>query len=419
MGKRAFFVKLLQDARASYWLLPTLLAFGAILLAQITQYFDHHPDLMPARLPDAWRTTQVDGARSTLALISQSMIGVAGVMFSMTLVAVSFASGNYGPRLIGNFMRDRGNQWSLGILISTFVYTLLILRGVQSPFGDGSQSNADAFVPHLSLLVALTLTGLSVMSMIYYVHHIPEIINVSNISAKLGNSLKQALQARIDQQNNDASDKVVDFPSSDAQHIVQLQSDGYIQTWNQKRLKELAQEHNLFLDVRQEAGDFVTELTPVLAVWDVADMSVELTSDLRNCFAIGTVPTEPQNLLFIIDELVEMIARALSPGVNDPFTAINCMNWIHVGLAAAADYKGGLADRDQGRVRFKTLDFTTLLSAAFRNPLSYICSDPLARAHLEHILNRLKSESQNKGFQQEIDAMLKDLAEMRNRTKAD
>lgn len=133
MNKRALLLKLAQDMRASYWFIPANMVLFAIVLAYGSEWLDHNAEILPFQFPESLIDTQVEGARSTLSTIATSVIGVTGVMFSMTIVAVSFAAGNYGPRLIGNFMRNRGNQISLGILIATFVYALLILRAVQDP----------------------------------------------------------------------------------------------------------------------------------------------------------------------------------------------------------------------------------------------------------------------------------------------
>ncbi|MEC7259639.1 MAG: DUF2254 family protein, partial [Pseudomonadota bacterium] len=110
MGSRARLVKLLQDIRASYWFLPSSLVICAMILAWGTLFLDRHVGDFGVDLPAFLQNTQVDGARTVMSIVSESSFGVAGVMFSMTMVAVSFASGNFGPRLIGNFMRDRGNQ---------------------------------------------------------------------------------------------------------------------------------------------------------------------------------------------------------------------------------------------------------------------------------------------------------------------
>lgn len=413
MGHRALIVKLIQDIRASYWFLPSVLAFGAILLAQATLYIDHHPGIMLFALPDGWKTTQVDGARSTLAVISQSTISVTGVMFSMTIVAVSFASGNFGPRLIGNFMRDRGNQWSLGILISTFVYTLLILRAVQSQFGNGGSGVVAAFVPHYSLLVALALTLLSIMTMIYLLHHIPETINVSNITAGLGKRMIRDLRYRIDGQcdadENDDDDGSggTRFPTGKPAHQVSLSNSGYIQTWNKDRLDALALQNDLYIEVLAQTGDFVSPFAPVLSVWNQDQIADDLRSDLCECFAIGVSPTETQNMGFILDQLVEMIARALSPGINDPYTAINCINWIYTALSTAANYRGGLVVKPAGRIKMDALSFQLLLEAGIEQALPYTNSDPLASRHMAMMLGRLHSETPRADLRRAITAIKK------------
>ena len=405
MGHRAFFLKLIADIRASYWFLPALLAFSALVLARLTLALDQNPDILPFSLPDNWKKTQSEGARTSLAVIAQSMIAVAGVMFSMTIVAVSFASGNFGPRLVGNFMRDRGNQWSLGILISTFVYALSVLGSVQSASGEGG--DIVAWVPHYSLYTAVALALISVLTMIYLVHHIPEIINVANITNGLGRRLNSALRTIIDARR-DAEMEYADapeFPSGKHDREFSLAGCGYIQTWNSGLLHKIADENQLFLEMRMQAGDFVTPYTPVVHCWGGAELPDDFEAQLSECFALGPSPTETQNVLFIIEQLVEMIARALSPGVNDPFTAINCINWIYSGLSVAANYNGGLQDKHDSRLRTRTLTFDTLLKAGIERAMPYTNSDTLASKHLAETLKRLASEIEHAGFRRSVKAM--------------
>ena len=126
-------LKLLQDLRASYWFVPALMTLGAGLLSLLTHWFDTRYGAAFLRNVPYLYSPSPDGVRTTLASIAGSMIGVAGVTFSMTIVSVSFAAAQYGPRLVGNFMRDRGNQFTLGAFIAAFVYCLMVLRTVQSP----------------------------------------------------------------------------------------------------------------------------------------------------------------------------------------------------------------------------------------------------------------------------------------------
>lgn len=403
MSKRAIISKVFQDVRASYWFVPSLFAVGAMLLAQGSLALDRFAVDGGFALPDAWRTTQVEGARSTLSVIAQSMIGVSGVLFSITIVAVSFASGNFGPRLIGNFMRDRGTQITLGILIGTFVFALFALRAVQSPFDDTSGSEVAAFVPHMSLVLALGMTLTSIFAMIFYIHHVPELINVSNISATLGRKLKSAIRERITS-NQEIGDGPP-WPGRPDDHKIESNGAGYIQTWDKATMVTLARDHDLFIELPYETGDFVSESSTLLHVW--SDMAPEegLTQALRDCFALGKVPTETQNLYFIVDQLVEMIARALSPGVNDPFTAINCLNWLYVGCVTAGNFEGGLVNKVTPRVKSQAVTFENLLTRTFAQGADYIMSDKLARDHLADLLDRLSSELVQVNHRQSVETL--------------
>lgn len=386
MGKRARLLKLLQDVRASYWFLPSVLVLVGLLLAGLTEWVDRNTDMLPVGLPKTFIDTQADGARSTLAVIAQSIIGVTGVMFSMTIVAVSFASGNFGPRLIGNFMRDRGNQWSLGILIATFVYALVVLRSVQ----DGFEGGVDQFVPQYSLLVALGLTMLCVFTMIYFVHHVPETINVSRISANLGARLERHVRDLIDAQEKDESGAT--WPKGAPTCCVQASTSGYIQTCNLDRLCDLADDNGWHIEMIPAVGDFVTCATDVFAVWAADETPPEQVDDLLTCYAVGAARTENQNPAFLAEQLVEMIARALSPGVNDPYTAIDCLNRLSAVLTFASVHQDGLGpgQRQRGRLRHPALSFERLFAVTFPLCRQYVQPDDITRRHALDLLKKLE-----------------------------
>ncbi|SEW19423.1 Uncharacterized membrane protein [Cognatiyoonia koreensis] len=405
MSKRAIVANLITKTRSSYWFLPTVLALTACLASQLSLYLDRNHSSVLYLWPASWETTQVEGARSTLSVIAQSILGVAGVMFSVTIVAVSFASGNFGPRLIGNFMRDRGTQWSLGILISTFVFALLVLRAVQGVPNE-SDGSTEAFVPHMSLSIAIGLAAVSIMTVIFYVHHIPETINVSNISAGLGKRLRGAVEDAIDKEIEDEADE---RPKRDPDRTVNLDGNGYIQTFDVSRLVELAKKHDCHMRIVQGGGEFVNPYTPVLDIWSNEELSDEVLDELRGCFVIGQMPTERQNTLFIVQQLVEMIARALSPGVNDPYTAINCLNWLYSGLATAANYKGGLPEPTYKRVEFQPLTFERLFNHGIANSLPYCETDVLTLQHLKIMLKRLEDEITERKHKKIVSDFLKSL----------
>jgi uncharacterized membrane protein len=181
---RAFIILNLNTLRSKYWLVPALMALGAIALAISVVAIDrilgaHWIESVP------WLyANEPTGARSLLSTIAGSMITVAGVTFSITIAALATTASTFGPRLISNFMQDRGNQVTLGTFISTFLFCVLVLRTVRT--GEDEQA---VFVPHLAIIIALLFALASLGVLIYFIHHIPESINISNVLARLGRDL--------------------------------------------------------------------------------------------------------------------------------------------------------------------------------------------------------------------------------------
>ena len=328
-------IKAWQDLHSSYYFIPGLMALGACVLAYITSHLDQSLEIELTKNLGFFYTNTAESARVILSTIAGSMISVAAVTFSITMVAVTSAAGQYGPRLIGNFMRDRGNQFTLGMFTSTFIYCLLILRVVRTGAGDGG--DIVDFVPNVSLLVGIGLTLLSVAVMIYFIHHIPETLNVGNITGNVGRQLRRDLEMLYPEglgegPHNDDPDTSALEPESAIQ--INARAEGYIQAVNDDALMALAKKHNAVVSMEYRPGDFVTKGNSLMSVWTEADIDETAITKFRNGFAMGQERTAHQNVLFLADELVEILARALSPGINDPFTAINCINWFHSAVKA-------------------------------------------------------------------------------------
>ncbi len=388
LKKRERVLKVLTDIRASYWFIPTVLICFGLMLAGATEWADRAFDARKIWGFDALVGLSPDAARGLLAVLAQSVIGVTGVMFSMTLVAVSFASGNFGPRLIGNFMRDRGNQWSLGILISTFVYIIAILRAVDG--GDGA--GAPDFVPHISLMIVLCLALLCVFTIVFFIHHVPEMINVGRISAALSHRIEKQIGAMIDAQGDEQEDagKEVGTWPEEAAFVLRPETSGYVQTIEMDDLKRLAEAHDWYVVVAVRIGDFVTSKTDVVTVFARQSIAEEQCAEIRACCVIGINRTEQQNPTFIAQQLVEMVARALSPGVNDPYTAMDCLNRLASALTVASTYKEGLiAQRGERRLRMPPLGFDHLFENTFPLCRQYIEPDKLVTAHTIELLTNL------------------------------
>ena len=398
----------LLELRQNYWFWPTVLTVLAVLLGIALPAPDRTVgfDWLSGR--GLLGAMQVEGARALLTTLAAAVLGVAGVAFSITIVAVSFASGNYGPRLIGNFMRDRTNQVVLGAFLATFAYCVTVLRAVQSASGEGGGAT-EAFVPQLAVLVAMALAFACLGALIYFIHHVPESINVMNLVARIGRELRETV-AKASRRDGDrpegregevaprAAPRSADHPPpwddepDDAAAIVADET-GYLEGFDFERLETLAEEKGRCIRVAVRPGTFVVEGDLVLSVWSRDEgasrggggsrgpLDDDERDELRTCFAVGRERTAFQDVLFLSDELVEVLARALSPGVNDPHTAMSCLDWLRGALVRFAASCPGEGDPHGGLVLREHVTFETMLERSFGRMRPYVGADRNAALH--------------------------------------
>jgi len=394
---RTRLIELSENVRGSYWFLPTLLACAGVALGLSLVLLD-------ARLGDAWLGryewfygSRPEGARSMLSTIAGSTITVAGVVFSITLAAVTYASGQFGPRLLGNFMRDRGNQASLGVFIGTYLYCLVVLRTIRSAeeiSADTGGAVRDAFVPHLAMFAGLALAIASTAVLIYFVHHVTSGIHINNVIARVGRDLIAQIRRRSEEDDPKSGPTSPPSLSGKAKPIVATKT-GYIEAIDFDALLKIASRHDLVLRPVRRAGDFVADGWTLLEAHSSASISDRMMEECTSVVTVGRQRTAQQDLRFGFDELVEIAARALSPGVNDPFTAIACIDWLGAALGELdrrPPPPTQMAD-DDGIVRIflHPLDFEDYLGAAFGQVRSYVAADPNARAHTLNTLKELAS----------------------------
>jgi len=390
----ALIQKISKHIWVSHWFIPTLISMFMSSAAFATLIVDQ--SLPNTALADVLFLGRIEpgSAQALLSTIAGSIIGVAGVVFSITMVAVSFASGTFGPRLIGNFMRDRGNQVSLGVFIGSFIYTLLILREVRK--GDPAVDTlvgTTAFVPHVSVTTSLGLAIICMGFLIYFIHHVPETINIERIIARLGTALRDGVTGRFPQSIPDGANGHSSLPAWDdiknkrSQTEIKCAGSGYIQTIDLSILCNLAKKHDLFIRLLERPGAFVTTETCVMHIWHNADCSDSMKQELSACLATGDSQTISQNVEFVADQLIEIIARALSPGTNDPFTAIACINWLQIGiLTFARDEQENPRDAQAGRIAVTPLCFDEFVTTVFDKSLPYIRTDQNVLNHTQDIM---------------------------------
>jgi uncharacterized membrane protein len=412
MLSRVALLKWWEDIRSSYWFIPTLMALGAIALSVAAVFVDSRigADWLEA-VPWLYENRPA-GARDLLSTIAGSMITVAGVTFSITVAAVAYAASQFGPRLLTNFMGDRGNQVTLGVFIATFLYCLLVLRTIR----DGSEVAAGtpldateavthtAFVPHSAILVALALAILSVGVLIYFIHHVPQSIHVSNVIAAVGRDLMQGIDrafpeadAARENQATAPGAPTVDAAGRDPAYaeeadpapadavLIDARQTGYVQRIDDDGPAEIAEEHDLVVRLVARPGDFVRAGQPLVYAWPADGVTEDTADRLRGAFAFGDRRTHAQDVVFLVNELAEISSRALSPGVNDPFTASACLDWLGAAGVRLAERPTPPLRRvgPSGKVRLfvRPLTFRDFLAEGFGRIRPYAASDVNACLH--------------------------------------
>jgi len=404
----AWIIQSLLRLRASYYFLPALMCLGAILLAIVTTLIDLRYQAEVRDILGWFFASTVDSARSVLTTIAGSMISVAAVTFSLTMVAVTTAAGQYGPRLIGNFMRDRANQITLGMFLATFLYCMVVLKSVSEEITINAH-NTVGVSPSLSVLVALVLTLISVCVLIFFVHHIPETLNVGNITGNVSKGLiGQIEQGRFPIAENveTINDANLEDPfDPNLTQVIHCETSGYIQAVSLKGMRDWAQDNHCQLRLLSVPGDFTMQGDPLVEITpdktsetlDQDRFRQEKATDVLSFVAIGQERTAHQNILFLADELVEIAARALSPGINDPFTAINCIHWysdICLSMINSDTALNCVVDR-QGKPRIwaNSVGFETVCEKLFGQSRQYVCEDENTAREALKVLYRLKKRA--------------------------
>jgi len=332
--------------RESYWFLPMMMvSLAAGLAVGLIEVDDHLADWETRRLP--WiQDTGAEGTRALLSTVAGSMITVTGVVFSITIVALTLASSQFGPRLLRNFLRDRANQLVLGTFVATFLYSLLVLRAVE----------VDR-VPYVATAVALALAVASVFVLIYFVHHSATSIQASSVIAAVAREIENELPGLFPEElgrepEQEAEARVPQSRPGEAVKVWASRS-GYVRLLTGDALFSLAVERDLMIELAVRPGDFVAEGQLLAWIAPAERSSPELEAEVRESFVFGSHRTAVQDLGFLTDQLAEMAVRALSPGTNDPRTAVACIHRLGVVMATVARRKMPSPERldDDGELR--------------------------------------------------------------------
>lgn len=360
MDKTRNFLALLQG---KLWLLPLIFTAGAALLAVILILFGNR--LAPSSEGNLWWLYNGDAetGRQLLSSLLSGLMTMTSLVISVTFVILTLAANQLGPRLISRFMADRQIQSVLGLFIGTILYLILVMRSITDKLGaDG--------VPHLAITAGSALTVLCLLALLFYIHKVARSIIADNMVQALYTDMLANMESVL---------PPVDTPKraplgarfAGPHHSLALGKVGHVQVVDYPMLLKLASENDIRIAVTVRAGQFLLAAGDHVRVFSADPPDEEHIAAIRAAFKIGAERTPAQDLEFGIRQLTEIAVRALSPGINDPFTALAVIDRIsaivecQIGRAVQpTEYRDDSGDL---RLIVSRTDLRRLMDAGFRD----------------------------------------------------
>ena len=409
----------------SFWFLPAVLCLVAVVLAETLIALDRRVedvDLGPLGILVA--EVGPSGSRDLLGAIAGSMLTVASTTFSITVAVLALSSSTYGPRLVRNFMADRGNQFVLGVFVATFLYSLLVLRSIRLA-DDGT---GQPFVPHIAANVSVLLAVLAIGVLVYFIHHISDLVQVWTLARRVRTDLAAAVDRLYPEPlGRDARDiggargapEVPDGLETEGVHVAARET-GYVQGVGHDELVELAARHDLVVALRIRPGRHTVTGTTLAVLWPAARVDDAVADGVRSAVLIGAGRTPDEDVQFPAQLLEEMAVRALSPSTNDPYTALNALDDLAAGLVLLAGRRTPSPYRyDAGgelRIVAPPVELTELLDAVLTAMRRYALAHPSVLHRTLELVEQVERATADAGARARMDVQVQRLLDAFERT---
>jgi uncharacterized membrane protein len=297
------------------WFLPMLWAVGAITAALVLVGIDHR---LGGDDPK-WLVfgSGADNARTILSVIAASAMAFTGTVFSILIVALQLASTQFSPRVLRTFLRDRGSQHCLGVFVATSVYAIVVLRDV----GD------EVEVPGLALTGAFCMVILSIFAFVFLIHHVASSIRAVSIIETVAAETRRSIRENFPPEGAPDEPAPDERALGEPDQVVTLdRGPGNLHGHDEDDLVRIGTEHDCTIVVLPTIGDYLPSNIPVFHIHGADGVDPER---LLRHIGTGRERTTFQDTAFGFRQLVDVAVKALSPGINDPTTAVQCIDRIH------------------------------------------------------------------------------------------
>ncbi len=393
-----------EELNASFWFVPILMILIAMGSAIGFLYLDSQIQYSPQGVLRYLLPAGVDSARSILTIIAGAMIGVAGTVFSITLVVLTLASSQLGSRLVRNFMYDKLNQVVLGTYVSSFVYCLIILSSLK-------ENESFHFVPAISVLVALASAIAGIILLVIFIHHVSMSIQSDKVISDISDAMSKSIRKLFpDEIGHEEEKSTPDIPTLKQKYAfkqeVRCKKSGYLQSVDGDGLLRLAQENDCIIILHHRPGDYLVQDVVVCEILCNEKCDNDIYEKIHDDLIIGKVRTPLQDAEFSIHQMVEVASRALSPGVNDPYTAIACIDNLTsvmcylTGVQYPSPYR--FDSEDRLRVIADNHTFAGMLNAAFNQIRQYAEGSPSVMIRLLEAMITIHKFSRNSNQKKQV-----------------
>ena len=339
-------------------------------------------------------------AQIILGDIAGAVMTVVSIVFAILLMTLTLASMQFSPRIIVSFARDRVTQWTLGVFLGTFCYCITAL--------PAAHSRPSPEVPVLTVMGAMILALACVCLLLFFIHHISQAISASHIIDRIATETEAVIDDIMPLPIREAARRLEPAeaaPAEDETPVLNRIS-GYIRFTDSSRLLELAKEHGVCIRVLRRVGQFVPEGVPILMVAKAERISDLGIDEALSAFDIGPTRTFQQDVEFGLLQIVDISLRAVSPAVNDPTTAIGCVDQLSriVIRFASRELPESLLYDPPGKLRVSVpqMTFDRMMDAAFDQIRLYARNDIAVSMRLLRAYDDIGSTIPNAEFRRSL-----------------
>lgn len=386
--------------RQSYWFMPALFGVLSFLLAigVIVVDFSFSKNELQNMVPK-YAITNSNLGITLLSTMVQSILTMMTISFSTIMVVLTTFSGQFSPRTLQNFISDRKTQYVIAIFVAGVVYNLFTLL-VMKPSNHGSL----LLTPIISVLIGLLCVG----AFVFFINHVSKWVQVNNLIDQL---TKEAVETtkrvykEVERFQKHEKENSVPFQTDGEKDVITSNQAGYVGLIDLNHLIHQAKKDEITIRFELYVGDYVIEDTPLFTYWKNGDQKEVDESNYRWCVKLRTERTGVQDIEFGIQKLVEIALRAISPAVNDPHTAINCINRIGTILKRLSQNHSNVVtlfdDEDVARIEMKQYDFTHYLYKGFYQIRHYGKEDVSVTTAILQVL-RLLAETTPASYRKKV-----------------